>query len=194
LQKGERLKTPAGTLAVADGGTTPKVRDGWMWDLTVPGDNDHDFYVLPADSGPGYYHVDKDGVTAILVHNQNPYCDISRLKGFARQIREAGNSSQARNQRVFAVGQDGLGNLTAASSDGWDAGQRDMLKTLNENLKFGIRRVASIADNDAEENLIADNQNTLSPLERVGTDPQLPCGPEQRDCAGQMDRLRIEHE
>jgi hypothetical protein len=36
LSKGEHLKTPDGTIAVADGGTTPKVHDGWMWDLTVP--------------------------------------------------------------------------------------------------------------------------------------------------------------
>ncbi len=130
LRKGEHLKTPNGTLATADGGTTPEDHVGWMWDLTVPGNNDHDFYVIPAeDSGTSYYHVDKDGVTAILVHNnQNPVCDISRLKGFAKQIREAGVSTFARNQRVFAVGQDVAGNLTAASSDGWDEGQRDMLR------------------------------------------------------------------
>ena len=56
LSKGEHLKTPDGTLAVADGGTTPKVHDGWMWDLTVPGNNDHDFYVVTSNA-------------AILVHN-----------------------------------------------------------------------------------------------------------------------------
>ena len=37
LSKGEHLKTLDGTLAVADGGTAPKVHEGWMWDLTVPG-------------------------------------------------------------------------------------------------------------------------------------------------------------
>jgi hypothetical protein len=26
----------------------PAVHDGWMWDLTVPGNNDHDFYVAVA--------------------------------------------------------------------------------------------------------------------------------------------------
>jgi len=51
LTKGERLQTPDGTLAVADGGTTPKIHDGWMWDLTVPGNNDHDFYVLATSDG-----------------------------------------------------------------------------------------------------------------------------------------------
>ena len=58
LAKGEHLKTADGTIAVADGGTTPKQHDGWMWDLTVPGNNDHDFYVQP-------------GATAVLVHNDN---------------------------------------------------------------------------------------------------------------------------
>jgi hypothetical protein len=55
-QKGERLKAPDGTLATADGGTTPVVHDGWMWDLTVPGNNDHDFYVVA-------------GTALVLVHN-----------------------------------------------------------------------------------------------------------------------------
>jgi hypothetical protein len=59
LKKGERLKTANGTTAVADGGITPKVRDDWMWDLTVPGNNDHDFYVAAGDS-------------AVLVHNCGP--------------------------------------------------------------------------------------------------------------------------
>lgn len=31
--KGEHLKIPDGTIAIADGGSTPKVRDCWMWDL-----------------------------------------------------------------------------------------------------------------------------------------------------------------
>jgi RHS repeat-associated protein len=56
LSKGERLQTANGTVAVADGGATPKVHDGWMWDLTVPGNNDHDFYVAVA-------------ATSVLVHN-----------------------------------------------------------------------------------------------------------------------------
>ena len=72
LSKGERLKTPDGTVATADGGTTPKVHDGWMWDLTVPGNNDHDFYVLPSPGGRAgsqhAYHVVAGG-TPVLVHN-----------------------------------------------------------------------------------------------------------------------------
>jgi hypothetical protein len=65
LRRGEHLKTANGTTAVADGGTTPKVHDGWMWDLTVPGNNDHDFYVLAGQS--------RDA--PVLVHNANgPGC------------------------------------------------------------------------------------------------------------------------
>jgi len=37
---------------------TPAAHDGWMWDLTVPGNGDHDFYVVA-------------GSTPVLVHNTN---------------------------------------------------------------------------------------------------------------------------
>jgi hypothetical protein len=76
LKPGERLKTSDGTLAVADGGTTPKVHDGWMWDLTVPGNNDHDFYVLTAEGGDQAGHGVGTGGTAVLVHNNNDECSI----------------------------------------------------------------------------------------------------------------------
>jgi RHS repeat-associated protein len=56
LKPGMYLKTPDGQSAVVVGGSTPAVHDGWMWDLTVPGNNDHDFYVAVA-------------ATAVLVHN-----------------------------------------------------------------------------------------------------------------------------
>ena len=68
LSKSEHLLAADGTVATADGGTTPKRHDGWMWDLTVPGNNDHDFYVL-SQSTSGH----KDNVVArgtpVLVHN-----------------------------------------------------------------------------------------------------------------------------
>jgi hypothetical protein len=56
LRKGEHLLTANGTMATANGGTTPAHHDGLMWDLTVPGGNDHDFYIRAA-------------ATAVLVHN-----------------------------------------------------------------------------------------------------------------------------
>ena len=62
LKPGEHLKTPDGQSAVVVGGSVPPVHDGWMWDLTVPGNNDHDFYVYVAADA------------AVLVHNQDLPC------------------------------------------------------------------------------------------------------------------------
>ena len=62
LKPGMHLKTPDGQPAVVVGGSVPAVRDGWMWDLTVPGNNDHDFYVYVAADA------------AVLVHNQDLPC------------------------------------------------------------------------------------------------------------------------
>jgi hypothetical protein len=46
LKYGTRLRTPSGSdTAAVLGGWIPVQRDGWMWDLTVPGNNDHDFYI-----------------------------------------------------------------------------------------------------------------------------------------------------
>jgi hypothetical protein len=69
LKTGEHLKTPNGTLATVDGGATPKDHEGWMWDLTVPGDNDHDFYVILAQPGDRSTHYAGASQTAVLVHN-----------------------------------------------------------------------------------------------------------------------------
>jgi hypothetical protein len=63
LKHGTRLRTPNGTAATVAGGHDPHVTAGWMWDLTVPGNGDHAFYVLPAA-----------GSAPVLVHNvDNPY-------------------------------------------------------------------------------------------------------------------------
>ena len=73
FSKNEHLLTADSTVATADGGTTPKVHDGWMWDLTVPGNNDHDFYVIAGNAGQSkngdraYYGLAE--VAAVLVHN-----------------------------------------------------------------------------------------------------------------------------
>jgi hypothetical protein len=90
LKPGEHLKTPDGTLATADGGTTPKVHDGWMWDLTVPGNNDHDFYVLPAQPEGDHTYYAVVGSTPILVHN----CD--------RQISDVALGLRAHGLEGFA--------------------------------------------------------------------------------------------
>jgi len=91
LKKGEHLQTPHGTLATADGGTTPKVHDGWMWDLTVPGNNDHDFYVLPVSelTAPAYSGIRG---TAVLVHN----CGDEQLPLFNEDPYRAVNDGKTR--------------------------------------------------------------------------------------------------
>jgi hypothetical protein len=183
LKPGEHLKTPDGTIAVADGGATPKVHDGWMWDLTVPGNNDHDFYVVVGEMG----YTSALGATGILVHNENPQCSVAQLKDLARQIRQAADHPAAASNRTIGVGQDSAGNLASGSSNGFDNGQAAMSDSL------GIRRVPSLFDQHAEENLVSDYENTLWQLERVGTDVRDPCGPDEHNCAALLDGLGIEH-
>jgi len=143
-----------------------------MYDLTI--NTNHTYYVLA-------------GTTPILVHNTNAACDVPTLKGYAQQIREAGDHPAAVNQRVIAVGQDDAGNLVAGSSNGFDAGQAAAADTL------GIRRVPSGRGRHAEENLIADNDGSMWPLKRVGTDARTPCGPTEHNCAQQLTDRGIEH-
>jgi RHS repeat-associated protein len=76
LKPGTHLKTVNGTVAVVVGGIAPKQHDGWMWDLTVPGNNDHDLYVAVGDTqvlvhnadgcGPTFTQGDVDRVTQHL--------------------------------------------------------------------------------------------------------------------------------
>jgi hypothetical protein len=56
-----------------------------MWDLTVPGNNDHDFYVLPAQSGD----------VPVLVHNNNLDCGVSDTRIIS--------SSQSREQNLASI-------------------------------------------------------------------------------------------
>jgi hypothetical protein len=76
LKPGTHLRTPDGRAAVVVGGSVPAVHDGWMWDLTVPGNNDHDFYVLASREGAGQPSTGSRHVynviaadTSVLVHN-----------------------------------------------------------------------------------------------------------------------------
>ena len=57
LRYGDHLRAPYGkTAAIVIGGWEPRNHDGRMWDLTIPGNNDHDFYI---DTSAG----------SVLVHN-----------------------------------------------------------------------------------------------------------------------------
>jgi hypothetical protein len=111
LKKGEHLKTPNGQDAIADGGSTPANHDGWMWDLTVQ--DDHDFYVLPAGEGTdGYYHVDENGVTAVLVHN----CP-TKLSEIADKVQaQLKGNDLAFNNRTVGIMRTSNGDLVAANA------------------------------------------------------------------------------
>ena len=69
LSKNEHLKAPNGAAVTVVGGTVPKQHDGWMWDLTVPGNNDHDFYVLPSAHDNHPTQRSFAGDVPVLVHN-----------------------------------------------------------------------------------------------------------------------------
>jgi hypothetical protein len=56
LKYGDYLRTSDGATVTVLSGNAPADAAGWMWDLTVPGGNDHDFYIDTA-------------VGSVLVHN-----------------------------------------------------------------------------------------------------------------------------
>ena len=57
LRYGDKLRAPGGgAAAVVVRGWAPRQHVGWMWDLSVPGGNDHDFYIDTT-------------IATILVHN-----------------------------------------------------------------------------------------------------------------------------
>jgi Pretoxin HINT domain len=65
LPAGDLLRTPGHAQVSVVSGQAPADTVGWMWDLSVPGGHDHDFYIDVA-------------TTAVLVHN----CDISNPQSF----------------------------------------------------------------------------------------------------------------
>jgi hypothetical protein len=66
-----------------------------MWDLTVPGNNDHDFYALPAQAGD----------VPVLVHNNTLGCGEGRPEYSTRTERAGdlpGKYAQGQSTRDFA--------------------------------------------------------------------------------------------
>ena len=117
-----------------------------MWDLTV--NDDHDFYVLPGGNGrnAAYYLVDKNGVTAVLVHNINgPQCS-GQLPLFVLRDGEVASPAQmAASKGGPTAGQSVPGGLrdemisqAAANGDGtyqcWRCG---MITTNPDNVQIG---------------------------------------------------------
>lgn len=81
LRQGDHLRTPAHATVTVIGGRAPADAVGWMWDLSVPGGNDHDFYIDVVN-------------TAVLVHN----CPM--MKGESRIAKATGYT---RNQIGRAI-------------------------------------------------------------------------------------------
>jgi hypothetical protein len=50
-----------------------------MWDLTVPGNNDHDFYVVAHPADTSRTHSYDEGGTPVLVHNTNDCENVQNL-------------------------------------------------------------------------------------------------------------------
>ena len=73
------------------GGTVPKQHDGWMWDLTVPGNNDHDFYVVVTTA------------TAVLVHN----CNDEEVSDPEPQYKPSGGRNRGSAVYINVMGEDG---------------------------------------------------------------------------------------
>jgi putative RNase toxin 21 of polymorphic toxin system len=92
LKYGTHLRTPSGSdTAVVTGGWAPRQRDGWMWDLTMPGNNDHDFYI--------------DTTTAaVLVHNDSCPLTNSQAQDMANRLGYRATKFQSSGQRVFTNG------------------------------------------------------------------------------------------
>jgi hypothetical protein len=96
-----------------------------MWDLAVPGNNDHDFYVLPTggSTGSSHYLVDETGVAPVLVHNVNgPTCGlgdpVNPLSRIAMRARMERGVSPRQNVAVYrmagrqALERDSFGEFT----------------------------------------------------------------------------------
>jgi large repetitive protein len=112
LKPGMHLKTPDGQTAVVVGGSVPAAHDGWMWDLTVPGNNDHDFYVIA-------------GYTPVLVHNSSCPTGFD-YEGASQSGMRADKGGFTRAGREYAKHMGGsqlptvTGNPAAISSAGQD--------------------------------------------------------------------------
>ena len=106
LHKGEPLRTPdSHATAYADGGRVPANPDGWMWDLTVPGNNDHDFYVIA-----------QTGAVPVLVHNNsNLECNEEGVPDPEPQYKQSGGRNRGSAVYINVMGEDG--EVTTAGSN-----------------------------------------------------------------------------
>jgi hypothetical protein len=127
LRKGEPLKTANGATVTAGGGTTPKTRDGWMWDLTVPGNDDHDFYVLPTRTDCHHPYYVAAGSMPVLVHNCSPFGED------AMQQAQDYASSPDKMAHVLDPEKHNLGNLIQAAG-----GRSEAMQQIVGSLSDGV--------------------------------------------------------
>jgi hypothetical protein len=121
-----------------------------MWDLTVPGNNDHDFYVLPASANSGtHYQVDQAGVTAVLVHN----CD--NLSDIADKVQGTLKDARASNSRTVGIMQASDGRMFAANAgDSFTGAQLRVLQAEGQKLGQQIVALPYIPGMEAEVQLM----------------------------------------
>jgi RHS repeat-associated protein len=113
LRHGTHLRTPGGSTATVVGGWIPQQRDGWMWDLTIPGD--HDFYVEAVQrSGDSMYRAAEP--VALLVHNCPPQGGPPRANGRVLQPGQA-------NDLAKWLGYNPTRTISAGSTRIWEAGR-----------------------------------------------------------------------
>jgi hypothetical protein len=149
-----------------------------MWDLTIQ--DDHDFYVLPADDGSGtYYHVDQNGVTAVLVHNCGEDDEIARM------IHDAHPDQFLREQKItVSVMTTDQGRFAAQAASEFTEEQMEVMA------EHGIQPRAFIGKGlHAERQLLTfarDGdlfQEGDMNVRSIGSSRPF-CGPERADCAG----------
>jgi len=129
-----RLKTPDGQPAVVVSGSVPAVHDGWMWDLTVPGNNDHDFYVVATATS-----------TPVLVHNTN--CGpVEDLPGESQTYVDQTVGGSVRNVGTSSTHEEFADTLT---NNGWTSrtsGDGQVQIFTKDGAKYVLRENASSYD------------------------------------------------
>lgn len=126
LRYGTRLRIPSGRTATVIGGWTPQVKTGWMWDITVPGNNDHDFYIVTT-------------AAPILVHNCSE--DLQQIEEHVIPRHTPGGAEADPVKSLFDPGTD-LEKLAEGS-----AGQIGRWQQETANIRYIIKS-NSIVGND----------------------------------------------
>jgi len=91
LRHGDHLRTPARATVTVIGGRAPADAVGWMWDLAIPGGNDHDFYI---DTSAG----------SVLVHNDSCPLTNPQAQDMAKRVGYRRTNYTSSGQTVFTNG------------------------------------------------------------------------------------------